>query len=442
LVYRLKSLSNMDNRIFLQREWISLAIVFCLVVFGNRTSSAGVLALAAVFISFCILKSDISNAFCWALFLVPNIRMLDGIGITFTVNAMMALPLIVYFFRMGFRKLSAVALLGSVSLCIMELFHDAALANLENVVTIIGWSLNMFLAIIVTVDSRVNISKNDIFSALASGIIMSAVMYLSSGRTSILLFLENLYRGARFSAFADDPNYYSLYICLTIACILNVTGKSIYKFCITLLLVGIGLLTASKMCILLMVFEFVLIFLQIFNNHKDNRDNKKFIVALSIGLLSGLIILRDYVIVFANNFIRRLGDLAGNSFDLDRITSGRMTIVMEYLEILFNDFVCFFAGYGFNYHLFLDQSSRKGAHNTYLDLILAWGIVGVIIFIIILYYWIKIFKKSRNIQKIEFIKRIPMIVLLINFLDLSCLSASMFPFVIAVVMIQCIPTRE
>lgn len=432
----------MDNRVFLQREWISLAIVFCLVVLGNRTSSTALLALGALFISFCILKSDVSNAFCWALFLVPNIRMLDGIGITFVVNVMMALPLIVYFFRMGFRRLSAVALLGSLTLCILELFHDAALSNLGNVVTIIGWSLNMFLAILVTLDSRVEISKNDIFSALSTGIIMSAVMYLSTGIISFSRFLQNINRGARFSAYADDPNYYSLYICLTIACILNVTCTNIYKLGTMFLLVGIGLLTASKMCILLMVFEFVLIFIQIFNNHRENQRNKKFILSLLIGLAVALFVLRDYIILFANNFLRRLGDIGNSSFDLDRLTSGRFTIIVEYLEILFNDFVCFFVGYGFNYHLFLEQSSRKGAHNTYLDVMLAWGIVGTVILIIILYYWIKIFRKSRKLQKIEFIKRIPLIVLLINFLDLSCLSASMFPFVIAVVMIQCIPTNR
>lgn len=438
-MFRLKSSIGTDNKVFIQRECFSLAIIFFLVVLGNRISSVSVLILAAAVISFCILRSDVPNAFCWALFLVPNIRMLDRTGISFIVNAMMALPLVVYFFRTGLKKISAVALLGSFALGIMELLHDAVLFDFGNAITIIGWSLNLFLCILVTTDSRVNISRNDIFSALSTGIIMSALMYLSVGTTSVMRILETLNSGARFSAFADDPNYYSLYICLTIACILNVTGKNVYKFCVMILLVGIGFLTASKMCMLLMAFEFTLILLQLFSTNKNNRADKKFILVSAIGLVSILVAFRDYVRIFMTNFIRRMGDININSWNLERLTSGRSVIIFEYLEILYNNLICLMLGYGFNYHLFLGQSSGKGAHNTYLDLLLAWGIIGTIVFIITIYYWVKAYKSSRKIQNVKFVQHLPMIVLLINYLDLSCLSASMFPFTIAVGLIQQLP---
>lgn len=442
MVYLQKSSSEIHNKMFVQREWISLVLIFVLVVLGNRTSSAAILILAAAFVSFCILKSDIANAFYWVLFLVPNIRMFDGIGISFIVNAIMALPLVVYAFRAGIRRVPAIALLGSICLGTMELFHDAAFNDFTHAVTIMGWILNLLLAMLITVDSKIKFSKDDIFSAFSTGIIMSAVMYLLANNISIMYILERMNRGLRLAAYADDPNYYSLYICLAIASILNVTGKNVYKFCVMFLLVGIGFLTASKMCIMLMAFEFVLIFLQLFSKRKESRNNKRFIAAMSSGLILGLIVLRDYVQLFLNNIVRRMGNINTESFDLDKLTSGRFTILMEYLDILGNDLICFLFGYGFHYHLLLDQSSKKGAHNTYMDLILAWGLLGTIIFVLILFWWSKTFKQSRNIQKVEFMKKIPMIVLLINFLDLSCLSAGMFPIVIAVVMIQCLPLNQ
>ncbi len=416
-------------------------IIFVLVVLGHRSSSAFLIA-AAVFIAIAILKSNVSDAFYWSLVLIPNIRMLDGIGTTFIVNALMALPLIVYFLRRGIKRIYAVALFGSIALCLMEFLHDLVLCDMGNLVSIAAWSLNILLCILVTVDNGVTISKNDVFSAFSTGIILSAAMYLGSGLETVSHIMSTLTSGARFTAFADDPNYYSLYICLTIACILNVTGKNLYKFCVMILLVGIGLLTASKMCIILMVFEFILIFIQIFNSNRDSVANRKFIMWSSAGAIVVLFALRDYIAVFVNNFIRRMGNIGTQGFDLAQLTTGRTTIMAEYVQIFFDNIVCFLFGYGFNYHLFLGQSTGHGAHNTYLDLLLAWGVVGTVLFLAIMYGWIKSFRTSRSIVKLSAIKILPIFILLINFLDLSCLSASMFPFVISVGLIQWLPAKR
>ena len=441
-MFRLRSSNPTNNKIFLQREWLSLVIVFALVVAGNTLSSSAILLAAAAFVAFCIVRSDIPNAFYWALFLIPNIRMLDGIGITFIANALMALPLIVYFIRTGATKIYEVALIGGVSLCIMELIHDMVLCNLSNLISILAWTINVVLCILVTVDSSVKISKDDVFSALSTGIIMSSAMYLASGLTTLSQIITYLDYGERFTAFADDPNYFSLYICLTIACILSVNGRSLYKFGVLLLLVAIGFLTASKMCIILMVIEFILIFIQVFNNSIASRKNRRFILFASIGLIITLFIFRDYVEIFMQNFLRRLGQENGQKINFEIMTTGRTEIFKDYLKILFNNPVCLLLGYGFNYHLFLGQAEGKGAHNTYLDLPLSWGILGTALFILITYYWVKTYKKTRKIKKSAFINRIPLIILLLNFFDLSCLSASMFPFVISIAIIQLLPNSR
>ena len=442
LVFQVGLLKNNENKVFLQKEWISITIIYFLVTIGNRWASGYMLMVAALCIAFIIMRSSVPNAFYWAIFLIPNIRMLDGTGISFLVNVLMALPIIVYFIRLGVGKLSKIAIFGTLLLFMIEFLHDILLCNLGNLITIIAWSLNIFLCMQFTIDSRVNLSKSDVFSAFSSGIIMSAVMYFSAGLETISNIIETMSSGTRFAAFADDPNYYSLYICLAIACIFNVSGKGVYKFIKMLLLVSIGLLTASKMCLLLMTLEFIMIFAQIFSNNSEIKKNKKFISVSMIGLLSMLITARDYVNVFVQNFIRRMGQSSNQAIDLETLTTGRSRIFMEYINILINDWKCLVFGYGFSYHLFSGISTGHVAHNTYLDLFLAWGLLGTILFLIVLVGWMSSYRRTRNIHKTSFINRLPLWILLINFFDLSCLSASMFPFVITIPLIQWLPSQK
>lgn len=442
LVCRLESLKKNENKIFLQREWISIAIIFILVTIGNNSASTSILMIAAVYIAFTILRSNVSNAFYWSIFLIPNIRMLDGTGISFLVNALMALPIVVCFIRLGVRKLPKIAVIGSFFLFMMESMHDMLLCNLGNIVNIIAWSINLFLCIEISVDSRVKLSKNDVFSALSTGIIMSAAMFFIAGLETISHIIETMDSGTRFAAFADDPNYYSLYICLAIACILNVSGNELYKFSTMLLLVSIGLLTASKMCFILMIIEFIMIFTQVFSNNLENKKNKKFIFASIFGLIAVMIVAKEYVSIFVQNFIRRMGQNSNRGIDLESLTTGRSRIFMEYINILSTNWKCLLFGYGFSYHLFLGISTGHGAHNTYLDIILSWGLLGTILFIYVIVCWIRSYKRTRNIYMTSTINRIPLWILLINFFDLSCLSASMFPFVITIVIIQWLPHKK
>lgn len=435
----LTKLMNKENRIFMTREWLSLLIMGVLVTVGNLYESVPMLMAAAVFITFTILRSDVANAFYWALVLVPNLRMLDIIGVEYLVNVMMALPLVVYLLRCGIRRLSAVALLGGIVLLLMEVLHDAVLNDMKNLINIGGWVLNFVLCILITVDSRVELSVDDVFSALSAGIIMSMVMFLLSNAESVAHILETLESDNRLEAFADDPNAYSLYAVLAIACVVNVRGHNIYKFVTVVVLIGIGLLTASKMGLLTILIELFLIFLQVFGRNKENKKLRKFLGWSFAGVATLAIWLRDYVKLIIRNFFRRAGTADLQSLDMGRFTTGRSVILADYFEILGTNAMCLLFGYGFNYNKHLNQAREAIAHNTYMDLILTWGILGAIVFVGIIYLWIKDFVQHRGIQKIRFVQHIPLITMLITFMALSCLSASMLPFVLAVAFIQWLP---
>lgn len=431
---------NQNKGVFLRRKWIEILIFATLVVLGNRITTS-LHILAAVFVAICILKSDVEDAFCWSLLLIPNIRIFDNLGYTFIVNMLLAVPLIVYFLRRGLNRIY-LPILGAIALFVVELLHEFALDNLNGAVNLIGWTLNFILCITITMDHSVKIKKENVFGALTTGVILSATMYLISAGTSVFEIISSMSSNVRLEAYANDPNYYSTYICLAMAYVIYINCKNVIRIAAMLLLTGIGLLTASKMCLLVMLFEYAVFFLQLLKPDAKGRKNRRFILWLFLIGGIAVFLLRDYAGMIIENFLRRLGIAAGGVIDVNKVTTGRADILSEYIEILFNNLKCLLFGYGFSYHQFLGQTSGHGAHNTYLDIILSWGILGVIIFSIVIYCWLHSYCRVRDIRKIQMIAMLPMFVLLLNFFSLSCLSASIFSFVITVAIIPWQSTHE
>ena len=124
------------------------------------------------------------------------------------------------------------------------------------------------------------------------------------------------------------------------------------------------------------------------------------------------------------------------------LTSGRSTIMKEYIDILSTDFSTLFFGKGFSYHTRFFGAITHGAHNTYLDFILAWGIAGTVFLYGILKLWFNAYKrKVKAVEGYTIISKFPMVMLLLNFADLSCFSAGMFFIVITVALVQLRPIK-
>lgn len=424
------------NDLFLLKNLISIAVIFTCVVLGYRVSTLFLLG-AVVLIAISILFTDVENAFYWSLFLVPNIRMFDGLGITFIVNALMALPLVVYFIKGGKKSFNELIFIGIIVMFLIELLHICAYGSYSKIVNLVGWILNFYLCMTISIDKDVKLTSNNIFSALSTGAILSAGMYVLSGFDSISHVLNGIMEGVRFEAFADDPNAFSIYVCLAFACIINVKKHYIYRFINLIILIFLGFLTGSKMCVLLIVAILAsYVFILLFDKDKANKKFALFML-ITIGIIG--IICKDYVDLFIGNFLRRLG---GAGADLNTITTGRSGLFVEYVNIFVDDLTCFFVGKGFQYPSRLPQSSFKYSHNTYLDVLLSWGIIGTIVFVIVIGFWIYLYKKNRNINKLTFSRVLPLIILLAGFMSLSYFSANVFPLVLAVAFLQWIENKE
>ena len=137
-----------------------------------------------------------------------------------------------------------------------------------------------------------------------------------------------------------------------------------------------------------------------------------------------------------NYLISKFLERFSESYSVNSIanfTSGRSNIQSDYLKYLYSNLESLFFGRGINY---LDFYTRYGmtfvAHNTYLDIVLSWGVFGSIIFFFTVIFCIrKYIKIKRNYLRYL----LPFFVYLAMLFSLSCLSADMFWYLLAFVLI-------
>lgn len=406
--------------------YIIIAAILCIVGRKNNIVLIGGLSIIAV----GIMLSSMEHRFCWSFFLIPNIRLFDNLEVTILVNVLMVVPL---FFYLGTKiikkegKIMGFPIFAAFFLYSMEKLH--LMSSSMSDAPLISWVFAFLLCCYMTLDNETNIKKNDVLYGLAVGIIFSAAVYLISNASYTENLLENVFDGARFAAYGDDPNYYSLYICLSLSSIVIKDKIRKLDYIIMCLLICIGFLTASKMCLVLMIVNIVYLILT--TNDNVNKFTRNAVIFVAICIIS--FIYKEYIAMFFDNLFNRAG---GNKMTLDSLTTGRYSIIVEYVKLLLEDFKTLMFGKGFQYHMFINTVSGKGAHNTYLDFILAWGFVGTLLFFSIMKLWVDKCNKKRCVYKYSRVSKFPLLILLINCLDLSCFSANMFFFIVTFCLIQ------
>ena len=107
---------------------------------------------------------------------------------------------------------------------------------------------------------------------------------------------------------------------------------------------------------------------------------------------------------------------------LDSITTGRWEIWSVYLKTIFNDTKILFLGNGLNTII---EKIELGAHNTYLEMLFALGIVGTIILMIAL-------RISIGQAKFKGVVLIPVAILLVRMVAISILSYDNLWFYLAI----------
>lgn len=428
-------INKVANKSFTGKNWAYFIILAIFCVIGMKNNVGLFAAIGVILIAMA--TSSIEHKFCWSLFLIPNIRIFDNLGTTSIVNVLLIVPLAFYVIRKLFRGdigFMVFPIISAFFLYAFEEFH--IMANYMKSDSLFGWILSFITCAYFTLDEEIHIRGTDAARGLIAGIIFSTVMYFFANPEYMNGIIQNIVQGERFAAYGDDPNYFSLYICLSLACIVTKYKLSLLDYLLIAILVCIGFLTASKMCMFVMVL--LLAYLIFVTNGNISKMQRGLLVLVVLAVTVTLF--WEYIVQFFDNLFNRAG---GSKITLNSLTTGRFNIVSEYLQILYSDASTLLFGKGFSYHLFLNTLSLRGAHNTYLDIILAWGVVGTAFFIGIISRWLRLYKKRFG-EKCSYTTqgKIPFFVLLLCFFALSCFSAGMFFFIISLCILQLHPKRE
>lgn len=411
------------NHTFSKTDIVKLIIFTVLTIVGIAYNNL-ILFVAMLYIIYCMLAGNLEMNFYYGLFLISNIRIFDSLGVTFCVNILLAIPLIKYLITYKFR-VSAFALCSTLLMFIIEFVHIFALDNFDNLVSAISCFISMLYCLLVTTNTDIDIKPGTMWKYLVAGIFTSSLVYLVTNPSFTANIINNVIKGYRFSAFASDPNYFSLYICIALALVFTKSRYILSDYIVLIILMVLGLLTASKMCMLVMVATIMIGFIRALLR-VGNTSQRRFLIAGLGVLLICIMAFNNELFLLVNNFLQRAG-LLGNSFNMSEFTTGRFDILKEYVDILSTNNVALFLGYGMQYHLYLHGAGGYGAHNTYLDIVLSWGIIGTIILFVIFLIW-----KNKVVNATSgVIRYLPLIILVIIFCSLSCLSATMFWWVIS-----------
>ena len=260
-----------------------------------------------------------------------------------------------------------------------------------NLVTFI--SSYLFIILVVSMKDEKYIDIKKIYTYFFFGFLISGI---SGYMYPISKWGSNIPITFRFKGLLRDSNYYS------VDSLLLIISSMLYNKKITkesLIMFIVGILAVSKMFILIALISFFIIgFWQIM--HIKNKKQ----------MLCFMVVLLSLPLIFYNlkkiNFIDSMIDKYLFRTESVSLLTGREYIQRYYINTLLNDSTTFIFGRSTSYSEVLDIGHDIGdsfyynivAHNTYLDLILSWGIFGTVVYGIFLLKLFFTYKKNYNIK--------------------------------------------
>lgn len=236
------------------------------------------------------------------------------------------------------------------------------------------------------------IHKSENFSAILVffifSVIFSSIIAITIPNRALLanrirqegLYVEFQYE--RFKGLQNDPNYYnsSLIICLLFLCYLFIQKKANSSFFIlSLACIYFGVLTYSKSFFVMLLLWIGVVICYAFTN---KRYLLSFFLA-GIGVLSVLLLFSGRIQA-VNVLLNRFTDSSG-------VTSGRVEIWGLFLQHFRESPLALLFGNGFESLIYQTHAS----HNTYIDMIYYFGVVGALLFS----YLIRICIKQRETKR-------------------------------------------
>lgn len=389
--------------------------------------------LAVLILLFFVIWNDKTENLYISYFLIPNIRILDSLGSSYFINLLLFLIGLLYI--LFNRTVSRNGLLFVIAIAFFSMLH--LFESTYSLDSFIPFFNLVFDALLVAV--LIYFHPNKLFCTRAAGYLAIGAVFslVSFYLVHLEVISEVLQTNYRLAGYGDDPNYFSIYVLMSIGFALSGLPKGSGKTMLLLqvaLLTILGLLTSSKMYILCLAFMFLLYSYDTVVNSRVRKTAPLLIVLFSI-LLAGLFQI-DSVSALFIKVIGRFTDIntTANLFDIDSITTGRVTLIREYYAAAIQDPFSVLLGRGINYPLYYTNiiGDNRVVHNTYLDMLLSWGLIGTAT---ILYFLFRLLRESLAFKGKYLTDGIPAIIFFTTLLSLSCLTADMFLYILLLVLL-------
>lgn len=184
---------------------------------------------------------------------------------------------------------------------------------------------------------------------------------------------------ARFSGLWNDPNSFSMFMGIGLAiCFLLFSNRvisSIQFYILSITLSVFALLSFSKMCLVIIIVLWVIVFFV------DSNMSllKKFTIIFALGLLiAALCIFKPEIV--SVYMVRILKD-RNSGYSIDALTTHRSVLWLKYIQKLNASGIAWLFGFGIEPRL----PDGRAAHQTILQIIYNIGTVGLVIYIDLLF---------------------------------------------------------
>ncbi|MBR3255371.1 MAG: O-antigen ligase family protein [Clostridia bacterium] len=366
-----------------------------------------------------LVNKKIDHVICQALMLVPLMDITCCYNIPFAniYNSILAIYLMLFYKDIKLKKFTFCIYLLTVSLDLIRYLIN--INGEKSVIEIIGlpvFYLNVFLIIIIPKFAQNYIKIKKYSYSFVVGTLLTIlygfiIRFMAGGLKFALI---NTDISTRNTGASGDPNYFGMYICISIAILLMfawIEKKKIYKtIYISIFLILLGLSSSSRMFYILSAF---IILILLFIMLKSLFSKKIWLCFLTIFIFGILLFANREMIMTNFNYL-------SSRFEMADITSGRNTIAKQYNAYLEDNLTNNIFGIGIpEYHI--RSGVKEYAHNLYLEVIICHGIIGGIICIFVL---ICIIQKHFKVTK--FVVFLPFIIILISGLAVNFIEVDSF----------------
>ncbi len=372
-----------------------------------------------------VIFSDSSKVLPILMFIHPNSGMYDSIGFKYLFNFVVIISAVKLIIK-NKGNFSKTNILLFLLIFALELFLELISNHFDTKFLSMGSWFCSYLILVLVSGMSDNISFEMVYKYFFVGFAMAFICGIA---TPLVRWGLNIPTAYRFVGLLRDPNYYC------VDALLLIFGASTYsklkeknKFIYIIPCIIMGLCSVSKMFILLLVIG---LFLSFIVNFKKINIKKIFPVVMALLIVIFILYKNGLINMLINKYLYRT--------ETTSALTGRDYLWNFYLNSIFDSNKNFLIGSSLNYYSTILNPGVNNpfftnmvAHNTYLDVVLSWGAVGMFAYISFVFGCFIVAKKNHTKYKLE--KNSDFIVSCIVFLCalfvLSYLSADAFAILI------------